>query len=331
MKKTMKRIISAFVATSLALSVPFTSFAAGTDLDSHWAQPYMTKLVDLGYLHGYEDGTYRPDGVMTKAEFATLANQLFGFTEVAKEQYADVTTQEWYNNQLLIAKAAGYYYEAVPGVASPRSYLTKQEAAVMLNNIYQYDANDKALKTMADNSTVSSFAKDAVGALVAEKIIVGDPVGDVRNFNPHQQYTRAFASTMLVQAVGDIVTKNATGVTYEGNVLINSKDITLTNCTIKGNLLISKGVNGGTVTLNNVKATDGLVIVQGNAKIVTDTKTSIAKLRIQEGATFNGTAVKKNTTYKILSGKISTTVATGSYLAAVAAAVVLQKKVLTLH
>jgi hypothetical protein len=47
--------------------------AALTDLKGHWGEGYVTKLINLGGISGYPDGTFRPNNNITRAEFVTIA------------------------------------------------------------------------------------------------------------------------------------------------------------------------------------------------------------------------------------------------------------------
>lgn len=46
------------------------------DIDSHWAKDYILKDVSLGWITGYEDGTFRPDDLITRAEAMTIINRV---------------------------------------------------------------------------------------------------------------------------------------------------------------------------------------------------------------------------------------------------------------
>ena len=40
-----------------------------TDMGSHWADVTIGKLIELGVINGYGDGTFKPDNTITRAEF----------------------------------------------------------------------------------------------------------------------------------------------------------------------------------------------------------------------------------------------------------------------
>lgn len=45
-----------------------------SDIDGHWAKEYILKAVSNGWIKGYEDGTFRPDTLVTRAEAVTMIN-----------------------------------------------------------------------------------------------------------------------------------------------------------------------------------------------------------------------------------------------------------------
>ncbi|MEK3725412.1 S-layer homology domain-containing protein [Paenibacillus sp. FSL H8-0034] len=84
----MKKIMIA-VATAAALLVVAgnESLAAKdfTDTVNHWSQPSIRTAVDTGYVDGYPDGTFKPDGAVTRAEFIKMVATAIG-KKVTPEQ-----------------------------------------------------------------------------------------------------------------------------------------------------------------------------------------------------------------------------------------------------
>ena len=101
--KTSRRMISAllalvFVLTSI-ITVPV--FAAEfTDLAStHDAYTAITVLNKLGIINGYEDGSFKPDNNVTRAEFTALLLRTrgmgnIGSTSIENPPFPDVTTSD---------------------------------------------------------------------------------------------------------------------------------------------------------------------------------------------------------------------------------------------
>lgn len=67
-----------------------------SDIGAHWAKGVIAAFTDRGYLKGYEDGTFRPDSEITRAEFVTLMNRVIGIkTQVRTHQFDDLTESYW--------------------------------------------------------------------------------------------------------------------------------------------------------------------------------------------------------------------------------------------
>lgn len=85
-----------------------TSGISFADVDSHWAQKAIVLAASTGWINGYEDGSFRPDREITRAEAVTILNRVLGRTIdkealKAKEGFADLTPDHWAYYQLLEA------------------------------------------------------------------------------------------------------------------------------------------------------------------------------------------------------------------------------------
>ena len=65
--------------------------------DGHWAHPYVGELAKKGVIEGYEDGTFRPDGLVTRNEFAKIMALSLGMPLAggAAQTFADVGVGDW--------------------------------------------------------------------------------------------------------------------------------------------------------------------------------------------------------------------------------------------
>ncbi|MBQ2926297.1 MAG: S-layer homology domain-containing protein, partial [Ruminiclostridium sp.] len=46
------------------------------DIDQHWAKDYINTAAKEGIINGYEDGSFRPDQPITRAEAMTIVNRV---------------------------------------------------------------------------------------------------------------------------------------------------------------------------------------------------------------------------------------------------------------
>lgn len=73
----MKKLFSLILCGALILNVASFDFSYATATfkdvpQSHWAYENINKMVDMGFLKGYPDGTFRPSGTITVAEYLKL-------------------------------------------------------------------------------------------------------------------------------------------------------------------------------------------------------------------------------------------------------------------
>lgn len=108
---TRAELVSLLAATvpAEAGALPFTDVA-----EDHWARRAIGTAVRRGWVRGYGDGTFRPDGLVTRAEGVCLLNAMLGRSAAAAESralladmgvwvYADVGPEEWYYPQVMEA------------------------------------------------------------------------------------------------------------------------------------------------------------------------------------------------------------------------------------
>lgn len=83
MKKTL--VLTAFLlgATSLAQPIVMPTAQAASvktfrDIQGHWAQPEIEKVVSVGAIDGFADGTFRPQETVTRAQFSKILAGVMG-------------------------------------------------------------------------------------------------------------------------------------------------------------------------------------------------------------------------------------------------------------
>ena len=75
---------------SLCVCVTAASFS---DISAdHWAYQNIKTLVDEGTINGYNDGTFKPNKSVTRAEFVKMIGKWNKKSEIA---YSDITKEHW--------------------------------------------------------------------------------------------------------------------------------------------------------------------------------------------------------------------------------------------
>ncbi|MCI9085827.1 MAG: hypothetical protein HFE51_05325 [Clostridia bacterium] len=162
------------------------------DIAGHWGKSYIEKMNKAGVINGYEDGTFRPDGTVTKGEFATL---------IVNALKIDTTKAEghWATEFVNAAKAANLIADeiAVATEADLDTKITREEMASMVSKAAAYknvNVLEHQLAVMSDFESIAEWAQDDVNNAVILGIISGFDDG---TFRPKETATRAQAATML--------------------------------------------------------------------------------------------------------------------------------------
>lgn len=145
--RAMTRAEMAQVLYNLLASYPPVTGGSFSDVsDSAWYATAVNTLVELDVLSGYEDGTFRPNNAVTRAEFVTAVCKCFDLTDGADSGFSDVSG--WASGYINAAVERGWIVGMGDGTFQPNANLTRAQVTPILN---------KALER-----TGSGFAADAV-------------------------------------------------------------------------------------------------------------------------------------------------------------------------
>ncbi len=283
MNNRNKIIIILAIILSLLTSFSGVSFAQPVDIQGHWAEKQINDWLINGLAKGYQDNTFKPDSSISRAEFATLANNALGYKEVKEIHYSDVPSSAWFAGEIAKAAGAGYLSGYGDGTVKPDAKVSRQEVAAMLAKILKLDstADINAAGKFNDAAGIPEWSRGAIGAVTASGYMLGYPDG---TFQPEKQITRAEAVVALnkaraarVETTDNSVTYDKSGIfgpaggneTVKGNVYITAAGVTLRNVTITGDLLLGESIGDGEVTLNNVTVQGQTIIKGGGSHSVT--------------------------------------------------------------
>ena len=159
------------LALVLAFACAFTMFAgaAFTDEADIQAKDAVNMLTALGVIEGYEDGSFNPDGVVTRAEMAKMIFVVRNNT-IDDSAYENVTsnltdiTNHWAKGYIKFCESQGIIAGKGNGIFDPDAPVTGTEAAKMLLVLTGYSA-DKAGLTGANWETNTLRYAGAAGIL----------------------------------------------------------------------------------------------------------------------------------------------------------------------
>lgn len=139
MNKNLKKVISAVAALSLSASSIAALAVDYSDVDSSASYAKaVNELSSLNIINGYEDGTFKPDGLVTRAEITKMIVAALGETSAAEAaegqntQFGDVTGEHWASGFVTQGVSNGFINGYSATEFGPEDNVTYVQAQKML-------------------------------------------------------------------------------------------------------------------------------------------------------------------------------------------------------
>ncbi len=167
-----------------------------TDIAGHWAENSIKKLVALGAVGGYPDGSFKPDKSITRAEFVTVLVKAFNLSSKGGKEFAD-TANHWAKESIAAAASNGIVNGYNENAFGPDDLITREQMAAMIVRAAKLNTATEGTN-FDDSASVSGWARNAVAAATLNKVMNGYPDN---TFRPGNNATRAEAVTVIANAV----------------------------------------------------------------------------------------------------------------------------------
>lgn len=178
------------------------------DLKGHWAEPFVTALLNKDIVRGYADGTFRPDRAVTRAEFAAILNQAFALQpQRAARQLKDLPANYWAKDAIQAAYQSGFIAADPDGSFAPDRPILRIQSLVALVAGNQFKpAKNLDLKTVyGDVDRIPSYGLDALVAATQKCLVVSADYDSSKlptgNFGANTVATRADVAAYIHQAL----------------------------------------------------------------------------------------------------------------------------------
>ena len=219
----MKKLLCAGLSTAILMSNIAMVNAASTfsDLDSvAWAAEYIEEMADMGFIAGYEDGTFRPNKDVTHLEGLVLFSRAMGsnseavkeIKEYAVEKYGDIVDE--YNISFGKEEVCFMLYRGALAVDELDDYIgkdvcnkpmTRHEAAVVITKAMSGEKKAKA-EVMVDLTYEDADEIPAASSkyvyYTTENGIMNGMEGNI--FSPYTNVKRSQIAVMLSRAVNSM-------------------------------------------------------------------------------------------------------------------------------
>ena len=194
----MKKFLAVFLVFSM-LFVGSSVFALSfSDLPStHWAYPYITELTNKKVINGYEDGTFRPSGTVTRGEFIKLA-VVASLPEGMDISDAETSLNHWAGTYVWIATQYGVLTPGDITLANINEPITRIEMVrIIAKSDIIFKGNtfhsEKQI-TFSDTLNLTKDDEKYLKHVCSCNLINGFEDG---TFGPDKNTTRAEAATMI--------------------------------------------------------------------------------------------------------------------------------------
>ncbi|MFX0560636.1 S-layer homology domain-containing protein [Tepidibacillus infernus] len=140
-----KKVLSLVLSLMMIFSIVTPTFAAElSDVEGTQYAEAVDRLVALGIMTGFNDGTFKPEQDITRAEFAAMAIRAIGLDATAKSsggatKFPDVAANQWYSGYINLATAKGIIKGHGDGTFKPTDKVTYGEAITMLVRVLGYE------------------------------------------------------------------------------------------------------------------------------------------------------------------------------------------------
>lgn len=103
--------------------------------EQDWFAPYIGFMNQQNLLKGYEDGTFRPEKEITRAEYTVLLSRFTQAGNSSAMPFHDVPSGHWAEKEISSAAYNGYLNGYGDGTFRPDNTVTRAEAVTILNRV----------------------------------------------------------------------------------------------------------------------------------------------------------------------------------------------------
>jgi len=163
----------------------------------HWAAGYIETLAARGIVDGFPDGTFRPDGAVSRAQFVKMLDLTLQLPlSSSPTAFTDVPGSAWFAAYVATAAQTGIAAGTSPTTFSPDAAVTREQMAVLLARALKLTRT--AGLRFADGARIDAWALQGVREAAAAGYVQGFPDG---TFQPQGTTTRAQAAKVLAMVM----------------------------------------------------------------------------------------------------------------------------------
>lgn len=173
--------------------------------DNHWANQAIQTMLERDIIQGYKDGSFKPDGIVTRAEFAKLMVLTLKLPKAnaSYSSFVDMQKNHW---AVIFVESARKYltgFQTPDGIAfRPEAPAQREDMAVALVRALKLKLVDEGiLDDFVDADEISDELRPYVATAIANKLMKGYKEDGKFYFNPTGELTRAETAQLLMNVL----------------------------------------------------------------------------------------------------------------------------------
>ncbi|MBU0981364.1 S-layer homology domain-containing protein [Patescibacteria group bacterium] len=177
------------------------SNAVFPDIENHWSESYVTELYAMGAVGGYQDGTFRPENSISRAEILKIALETFGHDVSGSAQdypFSDVGAADWPKDYVEYAFDHGFVEGYSDGTFRPNDPVTRAAALkIIIETTEQIDVM-AVTPNFPDVDSANDWYAMYTSWALTNNIVSGYADGE---FKGGQNISRAEASKIIIEVL----------------------------------------------------------------------------------------------------------------------------------
>ena len=139
----MTRAEAAQMFYNLLLDQDVSSTVRFTDVPADaWYARAVETLASLGMVEGVGGGKFAPERTITRAEFTVMAMHFARLPEGGENPFSDVTSSDWFYDQVVGAVQYGWITGYTDGTFRPEATITRAEVTAITNRLLDRAADE---------------------------------------------------------------------------------------------------------------------------------------------------------------------------------------------
>ncbi|CAM4370855.1 hypothetical protein FHS16_002884 [Paenibacillus endophyticus] len=173
---------------------------AFTDTASHWASKDIGIASRLQIIEGFQDGGFKPNASVTRAEFSAMIVRAFGLGKASTgTSFSDLDSQNWSSAYIESLASSGIINGYQDGTFKPNNDITRAEMLTVISRIVNLKAlsqNDApaVFSDISDEYWAKAAIEEAAGAGMINGV-------STNQFAPENKSTRAEALTLIIRSL----------------------------------------------------------------------------------------------------------------------------------